>query len=151
MSHKYFQQLLSSYLDNELSADEKLQIERHVEGCDECKQRLQIFHTVKSHIHAGGNFELSGNFTQSVVRRIRQEQEGAVLWLGPEVFARRLILGLFIVVSCLVGLGSLFQPEQTVTMDRYLRAEHQDSVSIQVLTPQSEISKDDILYAAMSK
>lgn len=151
MSHKYFQQLLSSYLDNELTTDEKLRFERHREGCDECKQRLQIFHAVKLHIHSGGDFELPGSFAPSVVRRIRQEQEGAVLWLGPEIFARRLVLGLFIIIMCLVGLDSFFQPEQSITMDRYLRAEHQDSVSLQVLTPQSEISKDDILYAAMSK
>ncbi len=151
MSHKQFQRLLSLYLDNEVSAEETLQIERHLEACDECKQRLQVFHAVKAHIHSGGNFELPGSFAQSVARRIRQEQEGSVRWLGPEIFARRLVLGLFIIVMCLVGLGSFFQPEQTVTMDRYLRAEHQDSVSLQVLTPQSEISKDDILYAAMSK
>lgn len=151
MNHKYFQQLLSSYLDHEASADEKLQIERHLEGCDECKGRLQIFEAVKAHVHSGGDVELSGNFSQSVVRRIRIEKEGSVLWLGPEIFARKLVLGLFIIVISLVGLGSFFQPEQTVTMDRYLRAEHQDSVNMQVLTPQSEISKDDILYAAMSK
>lgn len=151
MNHKYFLQKLSLYVDNELSTDEKLQVVRHVEDCDECKQRLQVLHTLKSNIRLAGDIELPDNFAPSVARRIRLEQEGAVLWLGPEVFARRLVLVLFVVVMCLVGLGSLFQPEQSVTMDRYLRADQQDSVSLQVLTPQREISKDDILYAAISK
>lgn len=151
MNHKYFLQKLSFYVDNELSTDEKLQVARHVENCDECKQRLQVLHTLKSNIRLAGDIELPDNFAPSVARRIRLEQEGTVLWLGPEVFARRLVLALFVVVMCLVGLGSLFQPEQSVTMDRYLRADQQDSVSLQVLTPQREISKDDILYAAISK
>lgn len=151
MNHKYFLQKLSHYVDNELSTDEKLHVERHIEGCDECKQRLQVLHTLTSSIRSAGDVELPDNFAPSVGRRIRLEQEGAGLWLGPEVFARRLVLALFVVVICLVGLGSLFKPEQSVTMDRYLRADQQDSVSLQVLTPQREISKDDILYAAISK
>ena len=81
----------------------------------------------------------------------RGEEEGEVVWLGTERFARRLVLALSVFVICVVGLGSLFEPEQSVTVDRYLTSEPSDSLARRVLEPHQEISKDDIVYAALSK
>ncbi|HAL56208.1 MAG TPA: hypothetical protein DCP63_06990 [Bacteroidetes bacterium] len=151
MNHFDSDDLLSRYLDDEVTADERTRASAHLETCEACRWRFHELRQVRGFIKAAGDFELDPMFAYEVVRAVRRDEEGDVVWLGTERFARRLVLALSVFVICVVGLGSLFEPEQSVTVDRYLTSEPSDSLARRVLEPHQEISKDDIVYAALSK
>lgn len=151
MNHIDSDDLLLRYLDDEVTADERIRASIHLETCKVCRGRFVELKSLRGYIKAAGDYEVDPMFAYEVVRAIRRDEEGDVVWLGTERFARRLVLALSVFVICVVGLGSLFQPEQSVTVDRYLTSEPSDSLARRVLEPHQEISKDDIVYAALSK
>lgn len=151
MNHNDIKHLLSPFLDGELTADRLSEVQAHVETCQECRVYVGRFQKVRLGIKAAGDIELAPTFAYNVMRSLRSEREGSLVWLGTERFARKLVLGLLILVICFVGFGSLFAPEQPIAVDRYLAGEPADSLTRRVLESQHEISKDDVVYAALSR
>jgi hypothetical protein len=107
--------------------------------------------TIKFQIHSAADVSLPDNFAYSVLRAARYERENSLVWLGAEQFARNVVFGLTLVVIILVGLGTLLQSEPALRVDRYLAGEPTDSLTRRVMENQGEISKEDVVLAALTK
>jgi anti-sigma factor RsiW len=157
MNHKYFERQLSAYVDNELSEREAKSVRTHVEGCAVCQQRVQELRAIRKSIRDAASVVLPESFVYSVQRAVRQQEQEYVIWLGPERFARNIVAALCIFVFTLVALGSYLTP-QTVTgqsvvggEERYYSGEPSDSVAHAVIGSQRELSKDDVMIAALTR
>jgi anti-sigma factor RsiW len=151
MNHRTIELLLSPYLDDELTERERDEVAAHLRGCDSCRIRLEELRALRRQIQMAADIDLPDNFAYAVLRAARSEQENSLRWLGAERFARNVVIGLVVIVLCLIGLGTMMTAEPPLRVDRYLAAEATDSLTRQVLDQQIELSKDDVVYAAVTK
>ncbi|MBM4161193.1 MAG: hypothetical protein FJ217_08845 [Ignavibacteria bacterium] len=151
MNHRTIERLLSPYIDEELLEPQRSEVSEHLRVCASCAGRLEELRTIRRQIQEAADAALPDNFAYSVLRAARMEQESALRWLGAERFARDVVLGLSVIVICLIGLGTVLKTEPPVRVDRYLAAEPADSLTQRVLGQEGEISKDDIVYAAVMR
>ena len=157
MNHKSFEKQLSAYVDNELNDSEMIALRAHVEGCGVCQQQVQELRAIRKSIRDAATVVLPESFVYSVQRAIRQQEQEYVIWLGPERFARNIVTALCIVVFSLVAVGS-FLTSQTVTgqpvvvgEERFYGGEPSDSVAHAVIGSQRELSKEDVMIAALTR
>lgn len=151
MNHKSYERRLSEYVDNELGEQEAREVRAHVDGCAGCQQRIQILRAIRTSIRGAATVVLPEGFVSSVQRGVLQQEQEYVLWLGPERFARNIVVALCIVVLALVAAGSYLAPQPVVGEDRYFSGEPSDSVAHAVIGSQRELSKDDVMVAALTK
>ncbi len=151
MNHKKFHRMLSAFADNELDESNMNIMRSHIEGCGACKRELQELRAIRAGIRETATIALPQNFLYSVQRSIQLEEQESVVWLGTEQFARNVVVGLCIVVLALVAFGSIFKSAPPLREDRYFTSEIVDSVAQPVLGSQRELSKDDVIIAALSK
>jgi anti-sigma factor RsiW len=156
MNHKFFEQQLSTYVDNELSDTEAKTLLTHIEGCGLCQQRVQELRAIRNSIRDAASVVLPATFAYSVQRAVRREEQEYVIWLGPERFARNIVVGLCVVVLALVAVGSYLTPQSSVGQsvigeDRYFSGEPSDSAAHSVIGSQRELSKDDVMIAALTR
>ena len=71
MNHREFENLLSEYLDGELTGSNLGAIESHLGGCAACKLRLAELKTIQRGIKSRANVELPPSFSSRVLRTIR--------------------------------------------------------------------------------
>lgn len=151
MNHINIRQMISASVDGELGPEETAVMARHVDECAECRRyRDQLLQTSAA-IKAAGDFRLAEGFTYQIVRSVRREVEESRLWLPVEQIARRFVLGLSIVVMIVVSLSMVMQPEEPIIMEPYLAGEQSDSSVTRTLLTKEELSKDDILFAAVTR
>jgi len=151
MTHKSIERLLSPYFDGELPELRQRELSEHLRSCESCRLRLEEMRTIKFQIHSAADVALPETFAFSVLRAARHERENSLVWLGAEQFARNVVVGLTLVVMILVGLGTFLQSEPPLRVDRYLAGEPTDSLTRRVMENQGEISKEDIVFAALTK
>ena len=76
MSHAPVE-MLSSYLDGELSRERRLRVERHLQGCEECRHRLEGLHRVVQRLEGLGRISpipyLEQQVLQSAATREQEE------------------------------------------------------------------------------
>ena len=55
MEHKYWEERLQGFIDNELGPADRLAVQAHVDECPDCKVNLKYFRCLKErlHVHAG--------------------------------------------------------------------------------------------------
>ncbi|MEX0736074.1 MAG: hypothetical protein WD182_01435, partial [Bacteroidota bacterium] len=123
----------------------------HLESCIECRTLVSEAKMLRDGIRHAADFDLPPSFVYGVLRTVRNDQEQVRVHAGIERLGMRVVLALSLVVVCLFGLGSLYQPELPSPVDRILTGDLSDSLSKRVLEPQHDISKDDIIFAAISK
>lgn len=151
MNHKQMHQWVSFFIDGQASDEQRRAVLVHLESCIECRTRVRGAAALREGIRLAADVELPATFPYGVLRTIRRDQEQARTNSGVERFGIRVVLSLLLIVICLFGLGSLYQPEQPSLASHILAGEPSDSLSKRVLEPQRDISKDDIIYAAISK
>jgi anti-sigma factor RsiW len=151
MNHRSVERQLSAFVDNELSESEANSVRTHVEGCALCQQRVQVLRTIRTSIREAATADLPETFVYSVQRAVRQQEQENVLWLVPERFARNIVVALFIVVFALVAISSYLTPQPVVGEDRYFSGEQSDSAAQAVIGTQRELSKDDVMIAALTR
>jgi anti-sigma factor RsiW len=151
MNHSDFQTLLSSYLDNELRVADKLAVDSHLAGCAECRVRMNHLMIIKNNIRAAGDLDLPYSFANDVLRSIHHNNDVSVSWLGIEHSARKLVLGLAVLVLVMFGLTNALQTDQSLPVEHYADGIVADSGTTQVLTKHSSISNDDVLMAVLTK
>jgi anti-sigma factor RsiW len=150
MNHHKLQQLLSSFVDNELPPNERSELERHLVHCPECRQSIVEMQTIRKDIRAAATVDIEPVATLNLLRAIRLASDPQLVWRGTEIFARRLIVALTLLVFSIVSIGSLNRPEQPIVMESYLSGEASDSTTHRVLS-QGEVSKEDILLAVTTR
>jgi len=151
MKHKFFERQLSAYVDNELKESDMQSVRTHIEGCAQCQQRLQVLRGIRMSIRDAASVVLPETFVYSVQRAVRQQEQEYVIWLGPERFARNIVVALCVIVFALVAVGSYLTPQAVVGEDRYFSGEPTDSAAHAVIGTQHELSKDDVMIAALSR
>jgi anti-sigma factor RsiW len=151
MNHKSFERQVSAYVDNELNEREVKSFQAHVEGCAVCQQRVQVLRAIRASIRDAASVVLPETFVYSVQRAVRQQEQEYVLWLGPERFARNVVVALCVIVFALVAVGSYLTPQPVVGEERYFSGESSDSAAHAVIGSQHELSKDDVMIAALTR
>ena len=151
MKHKTFKEQLSALVDHELAEEQIEPLRKHIEGCAACQRQMQELHLIRSQIRSAAAVTLPDNFIYSVQSAIRREETESVAWIGTERLARNVVVGLCILVLAMVAFESYLTPQQSFGVDRYFNAEPADSAALAVITSQQELSKADILMAALTK
>ncbi len=151
MNHSHLFQMLSSYVDRELDGEERLLMEDHIQKCPECKRRVVEMAALTQDVRSVASMSLPASFAADVLRVIRVNADESKGWILAEFMARRILVGLSLVVLLAFGFTSLTTAEPPVTVERYLRGETSDSSESQILMNGGEISRDDVLLAAVSK
>jgi anti-sigma factor RsiW len=151
MKHKFFERQLSAYVDNELSQSDLQSVRTHVEGCPQCQQQVQVLRAIRMSIREAASIVLPETFVYSVQRAVRRQEQEYVIWLGPERFARNIVVALCAIVFALVAVGSYLTPQPVLGEDRYFSGEPSDSAAHAVIGSQHELSKDDVMIAALSR
>ena len=70
MNCKEFQEQISLYLDNKLSAAQTDELMKHIENCSDCKQFYDDLAKVKKILSVKPKISVSPNFTDSVMQKI---------------------------------------------------------------------------------
>ena len=151
MNHKTISQLLSSYADGELKSGDMDWIRRHLESCADCRKSLAQFTEIRREIHSLSAVDLRSSFPSDVMRTIRLRQSDGPASMNEEFTARRILIALSILVLLLAGVASFNRGQSPASLDRYLTGEVTESTESRILLTHDEISKDDILVAAVSK
>jgi anti-sigma factor RsiW len=151
MKTNHPEQLLSLYVDDELTGEERREVSEHLAACESCRLSIEEMRALRVRIKEAADVSLPDNFVYSVLRSARREDENTVVWLSTEKFARNVVVVLSVVVLALVGLGTFLRPEPPIRVDRYLISEPTDTLAGQVLGMQGEISKDVMVYAVLTK
>lgn len=151
MNHRFFERQLSSYVDNELMESEAKSLRTHVEGCAMCQQQLEELRAIRTSIRDAASVVLTETFIYSVQRAVRQQEQEYVIWLGPERFARNIVVALCVIVFTLIAVGSYLTPQPVVGEERYFSGEPSDSAAHAVIGSQNELSKDDVMIAALTR
>jgi len=86
MDHERHDELLTAYLDRELSPDERAAVDRLLENSDEARQRLRELDATSSFLRKLPRRALEQDFADSVVDRLRRE---SLLWPVPVEPLRR--------------------------------------------------------------
>ncbi len=151
MNHDEIRLLLSAYADEEVTDEERRFVEDHVGGCRDCRSQLAQMRTLKRTVHAAGDIELPYSFANEVVRSIHHDDEVNISWNDIEHLAFRFVLGLTVVVLLLVGITSFQQRSDVLPMERYMTGLNPDSAASQLLTKQGSITRDDVMFAVLTK
>ena len=151
MNHAAFRELVSAFKDGELSSDDERSVQTHLQSCRECREYLLLLEETGAMIKEAGTVELDARFTAGVMRSVRDEVDQTLLWMPVERFARRFVLGLSLAVVLFVTLSMMFQPKDPVVIESYLSGEHSDSSVTRTLLTKDAISKDDVLFAAVTR
>ncbi len=70
MNCRKVQESLSAYYDKEISEEERLKMEEHLSGCEECHQELQQLHTVISDLKGLESVSPDPSFRQELHTRL---------------------------------------------------------------------------------
>ena len=151
MNHSKLFQMLSSYVDGELDGEEMSLMENHIQKCPECGRRVAELAAIAQDVRSVASVSLPSSFASDVLRSIRLSADESKGWVNAEFMARRILVGLSLVVLLAFGFTSLSKTDPPVTAEHYLRGETSDSAESQILMNGGDISRDDVLLAAVSK
>lgn len=94
---------LSAYLDNELSEKERLEIERHIEICRDCREEIETLSSLNNNLlNLKEEIEPSSNFNMKFWERVKAEDERkkiGLFWLPIPATAVLLLIILFHITS----------------------------------------------------
>ncbi|MGH2569567.1 MAG: anti-sigma factor family protein [Bacteroidota bacterium] len=150
MNHHQMQELLSAFADGELTPNESALVQSHLRDCHSCKLNLAELQMLRSDIKRIGSLYTAPYVASDIVRAIRHQKEQYFICEGTDLFARRLVLALTVVVIVVVGVTSLNKAEEPLLMEPYLSGEFADSTTQSVLT-RGDVSKEDLLLAVSTR
>lgn len=76
MDHETAKELFSEYLDGELDAAQKRELESHLQGCDDCRQELESLRVMMSTLAGLAPAEPPKDFARKVQHTIRRRSKG---------------------------------------------------------------------------
>ena len=151
MNHEEMQFLLSAFIDDELTADDRSIVNEHLRDCDDCRRRVDQLITMKNNVRLAENIELPYAFASTLARSIHRDEEVTVSWLGIEHYALKYVFGLALLVLILLGITSYRQNEDLLPVEHYMSGIGSDSAVSPLLTKQGAISTEDVMLAALTK
>jgi hypothetical protein len=151
MNHHEIHLLLSAFIDEELTNADKSVIIGHLKECHDCRQRVNQLKVLKHSVHSAGNIDLPYAFASTIARSIHHDEEIAVSWIDIEHYAQRFAIGLGLLVLLLVGITSYRQNADPLPVERYVSGLSSDSAVSQILTKQGSITREDVMFAVLTK
>lgn len=151
MNHQEMYLLLSPFIDNELTETERSVVVEHLKQCEDCRLRVGQLRTLKRNVHSAGNVELPLAFASMVTNSIHHDEEVAVSWIGIEHFAERFAIGLALLVLLFLGIANFRQNQEPLPVERYAGGLSSDSAAAHILTKQGAITRDDVMFAVLTK
>jgi anti-sigma factor RsiW len=151
MNHKKMQVLVSSYVDHEVNDSEKAEAISHLEVCPACRQFVDHAKGIRENIRSLGEGALSSSFAVRVAYAAEKRDEKTVEWLGIEPSARNTFIVLAGFVLVLFFLTGFHNSTASSVYDQVFIGGTTNSVSTHILFQQENLSKNDLLYAVMTK
>jgi hypothetical protein len=106
---------------------------------------------MRTSVSQAADVELSYGFEFRLRRVIQQEGSHEELWDGVETVARNAVAAIAVVVLCVVLLTTMDAVAQDVPNEPIIAASQADSLTNHVFSKQSEISRDDLVYAVLTR
>ena len=94
MNHRRIKDWIEEYVDHNLSRQKALEIEQHLEGCSECRERLTLARMTRQIVLAArleNECAPGPRFAHSVVGAIEQQRETYLFWSPVRLLAIRAI------------------------------------------------------------
>jgi len=151
MSHKEVQLLISSYVDGEIEGSEELKVLEHLEVCPECRQFVKNAREIRKEIRALDEIELAHAFSERIMHLARESDEQSRDWLGIEPLARNMFIAIATTVFVLFLLTSFNKDASPGIAEALIDGSNGDSAVAQVLLQPGTLSKNDLLFAVMTK
>ncbi len=124
MDHDTIQELLSSYIDGDLSPGERSEVDAHLAECEACREELALLELTLAALHDLPELEAPAGFTDAVMDRVEAESGAdAGAEVVPITRARRRVpvwapIALAAAACLMVGLVWVASPWKLVTGDR---------------------------------
>lgn len=99
---------LSEYLDGELPPDGKRSVEEHLAGCEGCRRELSELELTLGHLRSLPEVEPPPFYTQSVMRRVREEAQAKPGLLRKLFFPLRVKLPIEALAVALVAVVAVY-------------------------------------------
>ncbi|MCD4782165.1 MAG: von Willebrand factor type A domain-containing protein [Candidatus Omnitrophica bacterium] len=118
--HKEFEQLISCYIDGELSSQESTRVENHLKTCAECRAYKRSIQSISTNLMSWGDEDLSPDLEQKIYRHTRI----------PPVSARKtksfnpIFAGSSLLVLLLIGYTSFQVYKMTTPFERDVVLKH---------------------------
>jgi anti-sigma factor RsiW len=151
MNHNELQQLLSAYTDGYANEPQRITVLAHLETCSACRKFLDEVKQMKEGIRETADVHLHHAFSTKVLASIQRKEETAVPWMGVELSARNTVLALTVLVLILFAATTIGSKQQSLGPQHLLTAGVDDSLANTVLMQQTELSKDDVMLALVTK
>jgi anti-sigma factor RsiW len=151
MNHEELRMLLSSYLDGEVNDIDKTKVISHIETCDECQQFIEHTKQIREAVQAIGGIELPFDFAARTSRLTERRNEQAEEWLGVEPLARNTFFAIAVSVLMIFLLTNINKDVSASITEVLINGSDGDSIATQVLLQPGTLSKNDLLYAVMTK
>lgn len=133
MNCETMEELISAYVDGEVTAEERQTVERHVASCASCRAALQDFSTAQTLLRTLPVLDAPQGFRQRVTAHVEQTPRS---WAWRWLVAPRFALGA--IALLLIGAGVLFW--------NWRQAPNQ----IEQYTASIEVYAEDILFDDVS-
>jgi predicted anti-sigma-YlaC factor YlaD len=150
MNHKQLQILVSSYLDGEVSENEKALVKEHLKNCSECRTFIKQIYHIQEGIAGIGEAELVPGFANHVRNLIVRQEEQTEKWISIEHLARNAVFTIAVFVIAMFFVTSFSDESSPGISEVLIDGTGKDSIATQVLLNQGDLSKNDLLYAVMT-
>ncbi|HVN49313.1 MAG TPA: zf-HC2 domain-containing protein [Bacteroidota bacterium] len=151
MNHKTLLQMLSAYSDGYTNESQRATVLSHLETCSECRKFLREQKQMKAGIHEAADFHLHHAFSAKIMASIQATEAMEIPWMGVEPSARNTVFALAVAVVMLIAVTVFGGTQQEFDAQHLLTAGMNDSLANNVLMHQTELSKDDVMLAVMTK
>jgi hypothetical protein len=151
MNHSELQMLISSYLDGEVNDADKVKVLSHLDTCAECRQFVEYAAQMHEAILSLGAIELTNDFAARTARLLERGDEQIEEWLGVEPLARNTFFAIAAVVLVMFFLTNFNKGTSPGITEVLIDGSDGDSAATQVLLQPGSLSKNDLLYAVMTK
>ncbi len=94
---------IQDYLDGNLSITERREAERHLRDCHACRELMAQYQDVFGALSHEPEFELSKNFTRTVLRKTHKQAMGEVQFNLMQIFFA--VAGLIVAINALLYFG----------------------------------------------
>ena len=151
MNHRKIQILVSSFVDGEVDEKDAATVLQHLKECQQCSRLAVQIKCMHEDIRSVADTDLQINFPSRVLHSIEVREETVEEWMGIEPLARNAFIALAVFVVIMLSASYLSDRTEQRFGDQFIGSISGESVSMKVLFQQDDISKDDVLYAAVNK
>ena len=142
---------LHQFIDNELAQAERQSLESHLQQCAACASKLDEIRGVGTYIVEAADMELSYSFGFYLQRALEREGTNERSWGGVETVARNAVAAIALLVIIMTVLSVFAENGSEFPAETAFVAGQSDSVAARILNKQSEISRDDLILAVVTR